>query len=97
MRDLTLVLIELGRIEGGVALEGQGRGLPRIVRDLEIANRRSAKRGQAAGVGQNVRDIAKPAVLAGVIVDGIARGGGIFHSEVILKIAARREIVESAA
>ncbi len=66
MRDLALVLVELRRIEGRVAVEDivpapwRGAALAGIVRDLEIADRGAAEHRQPAGVGQDLGKIAEP-------------------------------------
>ena len=97
MGYLALVLIKFCRIEARSAPQRESGGLARIIRDLEVADRRAAERRQTAAFRQDLRDVAKGAVLAGVIVDRIARRCGIFYPEIVFEIAARNKIVEAAA
>ena len=99
MSDFALVLVELRRIERRIAVQHEIRrriALARIVRDLEIPDRRPAKQGQAAAVRKNIRDVSERPILARVVMNGIAGTGRVLHAEVVFKVAARDEVIEVA-
>jgi len=73
MRNLTLVLVKLRRIERRLSVEDERGRLTRIIGDLEIADRRAAERGDAAGRRDDVGDVCERAILAGAIVDCVTR------------------------
>lgn len=93
MRRLTLILVEVGRIERAPTVQDKLRFLSRYVGDLELADCGATESGQSAGVRYDARYIAERTILAGAIVDGVTRADRILHANVVLKIAARKEVV----
>lgn len=77
MRRLTLILVEVGRIERAPTVQDKLRFLSRYVGDLELADCGATESGQAAGVRYDARYIAECAILTGAVVDGVTRADRI--------------------
>ena len=58
------------------------------------SDRRSAKRGNAAGIRQDVGQIPEGTILAGMVVNGVSRRRRIFDAQIVFEITSRGEIIE---
>src|SRR5262249_61191994 len=72
---LLLGLVDSGRVEGGDAVDDEGRLGARAVRNLEVADERARDQLELRLVVEPVLEKAEAVTLARVVVDGPARPG----------------------
>src|SRR5947209_5939604 len=97
MGNLALVQVELGGIEAGDAVDPESIHFAGDIRDLEVSDEAPAEQRDAAGIREDVGDVAERAELCRAVVDRVARRKRVLDSEIVAQKAARQEVVDIAA